>query len=58
MTIDSGDLQAGWNTIRCQNYMTNTMNGASVKSWAFTYWDYVTLQVVKQKIPGVAIIVR
>lgn len=58
MTIDPGDLQAGWNTIHCQNYMTNTMNGASVKYWAYTYWDYVTLQVVKQKIPGVAIIVR
>lgn len=59
MTIKSGDLKAGWNTIRCQNYMDNTYqaDGKTVKSWAYTYWDYVTLQLEK-KTGGMMILLR
>ena len=60
MTIASGDLKAGWNTIRCQNYMDNTYksDGKTVDKWAFTYWDYVTLQILKQTNRGMAILFR
>lgn len=58
MTIGSGELQAGWNTIRCQNYVTNTMEGASVKYWRYTYWDYLTLQLVRRTNLGLAIVLR
>ena len=59
MTIKSGDLKAGWNTIRCQNYMDNTYqsDGKTVKNWAYTYWDYVTLQLEK-KTGGLMILFR
>ena len=59
MTIKSGDLKAGWNTIRCQNYMDNTYeaDGKTVKNWAYTYWDYVTLQLEK-KTGGMMILLR
>ena len=62
MTIDAGDLNAGWNTLRCQNYMTNVWNGATastgVKSWCYTYWDYVSLQIEKRVYEGTVILLR
>ena len=59
MAIKSGELQSGWNTIRCQNYVTNTMDSAgNVTSWRYTYWDYVTLQIVKRTNRGMAILFR
>ena len=62
MTIDAGDLTNGWNTLRCQNYGTNQWNGATadtgVKNWAYTYWDYVTLQITKQMNQGMLILFR
>ena len=32
--------------------------GTGVKNWAYTYWDYVTLQIVKQTNRGMAILIR
>jgi len=59
MTIEAGELTNGWNTIHCQNYITNTMDAAgNVTVWRYTYWDYVTLQIVKQTNRGMMILVR